>query len=54
MLMTGSQYEESLRKLNLVVYLFGEWIENVVDHPLIRPSMFFPYPIRAKAYRLMI
>jgi hypothetical protein len=24
MLMTGSQYEESLRKLNLVVYLFGE------------------------------
>lgn len=39
MLMTGSQYEESLRKLNLVVYLFGERVENVVDHPLIRPSM---------------
>ena len=39
MLMTGSQYEESLRKRDLVVYLFGERIGNVVDHPLIRPSM---------------
>jgi len=39
MRMTGSQYEESLRKLNLVVYLFGERVQNVVDHPLIRPSM---------------
>ncbi len=38
-MMTGSQYEESLRKLNLEVYLFGERVENVVDHPLIRPSM---------------
>ncbi len=39
MLMTGSQYEDSLRKLNLTVYLFGERVDNVVDHPLIRPSM---------------
>ena len=38
-MMTGSQYEESLRKLNLEVYLFGERVGNVVDHPLIRPSM---------------
>jgi 4-hydroxybutyryl-CoA dehydratase/vinylacetyl-CoA-Delta-isomerase len=38
MLMTGEQYTQSLRKLNLVVYLFGERVENVVDHPLIRPS----------------
>ena len=38
-MMTGSQYEESLRKLNLEVYLFGERVANVVDHPLIRPSM---------------
>ena len=39
MLMTGSQYAESLRKLNLTVYLFGERIDNVVDHPVIRPSL---------------
>ena len=39
MLMTAGQYEESLRKLNLVVYLFGERVRNIVDHPLIRPSM---------------
>jgi 4-hydroxybutyryl-CoA dehydratase/vinylacetyl-CoA-Delta-isomerase len=38
-MMTGIQYEESLRKLNLNVYLFGEKVGNVVDHPLIRPSM---------------
>jgi 4-hydroxybutyryl-CoA dehydratase/vinylacetyl-CoA-Delta-isomerase len=39
MLMTSEQYEASLRKLNLVVYMFGEQIENVVDNPIIRPSM---------------
>jgi 4-hydroxybutyryl-CoA dehydratase / vinylacetyl-CoA-Delta-isomerase len=38
-LMTAAQYEESLRKLNLVVYMFGEKVENVVDNPIIRPSM---------------
>ena len=37
--MTRKQYIESLRKLNLKVYLFGELIENPVDHPMIRPSM---------------
>ncbi len=37
--MTGSQYEESLRKLRLNVHLFGERVPNVVDHPLIRPSL---------------
>ena len=36
---TPEQYEESLRKLNLVVYMFGEKIDNVVDNPIIRPSM---------------
>lgn len=39
MLMTSKQYEESLRKLNPVVYMFGERIVNVVDNPIIRPSM---------------
>ncbi|PRR78493.1 4-hydroxybutyryl-CoA dehydratase/vinylacetyl-CoA-Delta-isomerase [Clostridium liquoris] len=38
-LMTGEQYVESLRKLNLNVYMFGEKIENPVDNPVIRPSM---------------
>lgn len=38
-LMTAEQYEESLRRLNLVVYMFGERIRDVVDHPIIRPSM---------------
>ena len=38
-MMTGAQYEESLRKLKLKVYLQGELVTNVVDHPIIRPSM---------------
>ncbi|MBW2052476.1 MAG: 4-hydroxyphenylacetate 3-hydroxylase family protein [Deltaproteobacteria bacterium] len=38
-MMTAEQYEESLRKLNLVVYMFGERVTNVVDDPIIRPSM---------------
>lgn len=38
-MMTAAQYEESLRKLNLVVYMFGKKVENVVDNPIIRPSM---------------
>ncbi|MBW2061006.1 MAG: 4-hydroxyphenylacetate 3-hydroxylase family protein [Deltaproteobacteria bacterium] len=38
-IMTAEQYEESLRKLNLVIYMFGERVENPVDHPIIRPSM---------------
>ncbi len=27
-MMTAAQYEESLRKLNLVVYMFGERIDK--------------------------
>jgi 4-hydroxybutyryl-CoA dehydratase/vinylacetyl-CoA-Delta-isomerase len=38
-MMTPEQYEESLRKLDLVVYMFGKRITNVVDDPVIRPSM---------------
>lgn len=38
-MMTGKQYEDSLRRLNLVVYMFGKRVENVVDDPIIRPSM---------------
>ncbi|GAA0177783.1 4-hydroxybutyryl-CoA dehydratase/vinylacetyl-CoA-Delta-isomerase [Clostridium sediminicola] len=38
-MMTKEQYIESLRKLNLNVYMFGEKVENPVDHPIIAPSM---------------
>ncbi|MDR2609871.1 MAG: 4-hydroxyphenylacetate 3-hydroxylase family protein [Clostridiales Family XIII bacterium] len=38
-LMTGAEYIESLRKLNTQVYMFGQKIENWVDHPIIRPSI---------------
>ena len=39
MLMTGEQYIESLRQLKTRVYMFGEEIDNWVDHPIIRPSI---------------
>lgn len=39
MLMTGEQYIESLRKMKTRVYMFGEKIDNWVDHPIIRPSI---------------
>ncbi|MFZ1984356.1 MAG: 4-hydroxyphenylacetate 3-hydroxylase family protein [Desulfatitalea sp.] len=38
-MMTPKHYEESLRRLNLEVYMFGKRVENVVDDPIIRPSM---------------
>ncbi|MEW8995612.1 4-hydroxyphenylacetate 3-hydroxylase family protein [Clostridium sp.] len=36
---TREQYVESIRKLNLNVYMFGKKIKNTVDNPMIRPSM---------------
>jgi len=36
---TVKEYIESLRELDLEVYLFGERVKNVADHPIIRPSM---------------
>lgn len=38
-MMTAQQYEESLRRLKLKVFMFGQRVENVVDDPIIRPSM---------------
>jgi 4-hydroxybutyryl-CoA dehydratase/vinylacetyl-CoA-Delta-isomerase len=38
-MMTAQEYEESLRQLNLVVYLLGKRVVSVVDDPIIRPSM---------------
>jgi len=39
MLMTGTQYIDSLRALKTRVYMFGEEVKNWVDHPMIRPSI---------------
>lgn len=38
-LKTKEQYLESLRNLKVKVYMFGELVENFVDHPIIRPSI---------------
>jgi 4-hydroxybutyryl-CoA dehydratase / vinylacetyl-CoA-Delta-isomerase len=35
----GASYIESLRGRDLTVYMFGETIDNPVDHPIIRPSI---------------
>jgi 4-hydroxybutyryl-CoA dehydratase / vinylacetyl-CoA-Delta-isomerase len=36
---TGDEYIESLRGRKLRVYLFGQLVEEPVDHPVIRPSI---------------
>ncbi len=36
---TGAEYIDSLRNRELTVYLFGERVTNIVDHPMIRPSI---------------
>ena len=38
-LMTGEQYVESIRKMNMEIYMFGERVENPVDNPILRPSL---------------
>ena len=38
-LKTAKEYIESLRRLKLDLYLFGEKVENWVDNPIIRPSI---------------
>ncbi|MDR1547390.1 MAG: 4-hydroxyphenylacetate 3-hydroxylase family protein [Hungatella sp.] len=38
-LMTGEEYVESIRKMKLNVYMFGEKIESPVDNPILRPSL---------------
>ncbi|MBT9173707.1 MAG: 4-hydroxybutyryl-CoA dehydratase/vinylacetyl-CoA-Delta-isomerase [Syntrophomonadaceae bacterium] len=36
---TAAEYVESLRRQKMTVYMFGEQVENPVDHPIIRPSL---------------
>ncbi|MDW2796178.1 4-hydroxyphenylacetate 3-hydroxylase family protein [Clostridium boliviensis] len=38
-LMTGEEYVESMRNLKLNIYMFGEMIDNPIDHPILRPSL---------------
>jgi 4-hydroxybutyryl-CoA dehydratase/vinylacetyl-CoA-Delta-isomerase len=38
-LKTPKQYVESLKKLDLKVFLLGERVEDPVNHPIIKPSM---------------
>ena len=38
-LMTGEQYIESIRSMNMEVYMFGKRVECPVDDPILRPSL---------------
>ena len=38
-LMTKEEYIESLRGMKKRVFILGKQVENVVDHPLVRPSL---------------
>jgi len=38
-MMTGEQYVESIRKMKMEIYMFGEKIENAADNPILRPSL---------------
>ena len=37
--MTGEEYIESIRKINMEVYMFGEKIDSPADNPILRPSL---------------
>lgn len=38
-LMTGEQYVESIKKLKMRIYLFGEEISNPVGNPILQPAL---------------
>lgn len=38
-LKTAAEYIDSLRRMKFEAYLLGERIDNLVDHPLVRPSL---------------
>ncbi|MDR3177340.1 MAG: 4-hydroxyphenylacetate 3-hydroxylase family protein [Desulfovibrio sp.] len=38
-MMTGDQYVESIRKMKLRMYMFGEKITTAADDPILRPSL---------------
>lgn len=38
-MMTGDQFVESIRKINMKIYMFGEQVESAVTNPILRPSL---------------
>ncbi|MGL6199708.1 MAG: 4-hydroxyphenylacetate 3-hydroxylase family protein [Lachnospiraceae bacterium] len=38
-MMTGEQYVESIKKMKMNIWMFGEKIESAVDNPILRPSL---------------
>ncbi|WP_312831671.1 4-hydroxyphenylacetate 3-hydroxylase family protein [Sedimentibacter saalensis] len=38
-LMTGEQYIESIKKMKMQIYMFGEKVESAVENPILRPSL---------------
>src|SRR5690554_2566419 len=38
-LMSAQQFVDSLRKVKTKVYFAGELVDNIVDHPVMRPSI---------------
>ncbi len=38
-MMNAEQYIDSLRRIKHRVFMFGENVDNIVDHPMIRPSI---------------
>lgn len=38
-LMTGEQYVESIKKMNMKIFMFGKQIENPTEDPILRPSL---------------
>ena len=38
-LMTGEQYIESIKKIKMEIYMFGERYNNPTESPILRPSL---------------
>lgn len=38
-MITGEQYIESIRAMNMEIWMFGEQIENSITNPILRPSL---------------
>jgi 4-hydroxybutyryl-CoA dehydratase/vinylacetyl-CoA-Delta-isomerase len=36
---TGAEYIADIRKIEPCVYILGERVKNVVDHPIVRPTL---------------
>ena len=36
---TKDEYIESMKKMSIELYMFGERVTNIVDNPIIRPTL---------------